>query len=103
MTWNAAWSNGRLLLRGTCSAKPCKGKVTIKLRSSRTFRASLRTTKTVGTRRYGTRTLRLKVSAKVGATLRSAARRRVALRVRSTAPVSARQSVVIKLPRPGVG
>ena len=100
MTWRASWSKGRLLLRGRCSAAPCRGKVTVKLRSSRTFRTTLRTTKTVGTRRYSTRTLRLKVSEKVRAKLRSAARRRVALTVASTAPVSARQSVVIKLPRP---
>ena len=51
MAWKASWSKGRLVLRGKCSVAPCKGKVTIKLRSSRTFRASLRTTKTVGTRR----------------------------------------------------
>ena len=50
MTWKASWSKGRLLLRGKCSVAPCRGKVTVKLRSSRTFRASLRTTKTVGTR-----------------------------------------------------
>ena len=43
-------ARAHLLLRGTCSAAPCKGRVTIKLRSSRTFRTALRTTKTVGTR-----------------------------------------------------
>ena len=52
MAWKASWSKGRLLLRGTCAVAPCRGKVTVKLRSSRSFRASLRTTKTVGTRSY---------------------------------------------------
>ena len=100
MTWKASWSKGRLVLRGKCSVAPCKGKVTIKLRSSRTFRTSLRTTKTVGTRGYRTKTLRLKVSSKVRRTLRRAARRRVSLTVRSTSPATARQSVVLKLPKP---
>jgi hypothetical protein len=100
MAWKASWSKGRLLLRGKCSAAPCRGKVTIKLRSARTFRAKLRTTKTVGTRGYRTRTLRLKVSAKVRTTLRTAARRRVSLTVRSTSPVRASQSVVLKLAKP---
>ena len=84
MTWKASWSKGRLVLRGRCAAAPCRGSVTVKLRSSRTFRTSLRTTKTVGTRSYTTKALRLKVSAKVRTRLRTAARRRVALTVRST-------------------
>lgn len=100
VTWRASWSRGRLVLRGRCAAARCRGRVTVKLRSSRTFRAKLRTTKTLGTRAYGHRTLRLKVSPKVRETLRRAARRRVSLTVRSTAPVRARQSVVLKLPRP---
>ena len=99
MTWKASWSKGRLVLRGRCAAAPCRGRVTVKLRSSRTFRTSLRTTKTVGTRGYTTKALRLKVSAKVRTRLRTAARRRVALTVRSSSPVSARQNVVIKLPK----
>jgi hypothetical protein len=100
MTWKASWSKGRLVLRGKCSVARCRGKVTIKLRSSRTFRTGLRTTKTVGTRRYTTKTLRLQVSAKVRRTLRKAARRRVSLTVRSTSPAAGRQSVVLKLPKP---
>jgi hypothetical protein len=100
MTWRARWSKGRLLLRGACAAGPCRGKVTIRLRSARTYRTTLRTTKTVGTRSYRTTTLKLKVSAKVRRTLRGAARRRVALTVRSTAPVAATQRVVLKLPKP---
>lgn len=100
MSWRASWSKDRLVLRGTCAATPCRGTVAIKLRSSRTFKATLRTAKTFGARRYATKTLRLKVSAKVRETLRRAARRRISLTVRSTAPVRARQSVVLKLPRP---
>jgi hypothetical protein len=100
MTWRASWSRGRLILRSKCAVTPCRGRITVRLRSARTFRAALRTTKTVGTRRYATTTLKLKVSAKVRRTLRRAARRRVALTVRSTSPVTATQSVVLKLPKP---
>jgi hypothetical protein len=100
VSWRASWSKGRLLLRGRCAVKPCRGRVTVKLRGARTFRTSLRTVKTLRTRRYAARTLRLKVSPAVRAKLRRAARRRVALTVSSSAPVRARQRVVIKLPSP---
>jgi hypothetical protein len=100
MSWRASWSKGRLVLRGTCAVSPCRGKVTVKLRSAPTFKSSIRTTKTVGARSYTTATLRLKVTAKVRKTLRTAARRRLSLSVRSTAPVAATQSVVRKLPKP---
>ena len=75
------------VLRGTCAARPA-GARSPSACAARARRATLRTIKTVGTRRYTTATLRLKVSAKVRRTLRRAARRRVALTVRSTAPVA---------------
>ncbi len=98
--WRATWSRGRLVLRGKCALAPCRGRVTIRLRSARTFRAALHTTKTVGTRRYSSATLKLKVSAKVRRALRRAARRRLALTVRATSPARATQRVVLKLPKP---
>ena len=100
MTWSARWSKGRLVLRGRCATRPCRGMVTVKLRGARTFRVRLRTTKTLGPRRYTTATLRLRVSAKVRSALRRAARRRLALTVHSSAPVAAKQSVVLKLAKP---
>jgi hypothetical protein len=91
VTWRAAWSKGRLILRLKCAKAPCKGKVTIRLGSS------TRTIKTLGTRAYTTKTLKLQVSAKVRAKLRKVSRRRVRLSVRSAKPVVATQRVVLKL------
>jgi hypothetical protein len=91
VTWRASWSKGRLILRQTCAAAPCRGKVTVRLRST------TRTIKLVGTRTYTGKTLKLRVSAKVRAKLRKVARRRVHLTVRSTKPVAATQRVVLKL------
>ncbi len=100
VTWRASWSRGRLILRGNVRGDTLPRPGYVRLRSARTFRTALRTTKTVGTRRYTTATLKLKVSAKVRRTLRRAARRRVALTVRSTSPLTATQRVVLKLPKP---
>src|SRR4051794_11803729 len=94
VTWKASWSRGRLVLRHTCTRATCRGTVTVKLRGSS------RTIKTLGTRRYATKTLRLKVSAEVRRALRRATRRRVSLTVTSSRPVAATQSVVLKLARP---
>ena len=100
VTWKASWSKGRLILRHTCAQTPCRGTVKVKLRSARSSKATLRTTKTLGTRTYATATLKLKVSAKVRKLLRKAARRRVSLTVTATSPAAATQSVVLKLPKP---
>jgi hypothetical protein len=91
VAWKASWSKGRLILRLTCTLTPCRGKVTIKLGSA------TKTIKTLGTRSYGTATLKLKVSAKVRARLRKVSRRRVRLTVRSQKPLVATQAVVLKL------
>ena len=91
VSWTASWSKGRLILRLKCAVAPCRGKVTVRLRST------TKTIKLVGTRSYSTKTLKLKVSAKVRAKLRKVSRRRVHLTVRSTKPVVATQRVVLKL------
>jgi Glycosyl hydrolase catalytic core len=51
VTWKASWSKGRLILRLKCAVAPCRGKVTVRLRST------TRTIKLVGTRSYATKTL----------------------------------------------
>jgi hypothetical protein len=100
VTWTATWSKGKLVLRGRCASKACRGRVKIRLRGAATFRAALRTIKTVGTKSYRGATLRLAVSAKVRTVLRHDARRRLMLSVSATRPVKASQTVTLKLAKP---
>lgn len=100
VTWTASWSKGRLVLRGRCASKSCRGRVKIRVRGAATFRAALRTIKIVGTRSYKGATLRLTLSSKVRTMLRRDARRRLTLSVSSTKPVKASQTVTLKLAKP---
>ncbi|MDA0170844.1 hypothetical protein OJ998_17210 [Solirubrobacter taibaiensis] len=93
VTWKASWSKGRLILRGTCSLKPCAGTVKASLR------AGGKTIRRYGARQYGT-TVKIRVSKTVLTKLRRASVRRVSLTVRSSTPVKASQTVVLKLPQP---
>ena len=54
MTWNASWSKGRLVLRGTLRRRAVPGPRDGQAAPLRTF-ARARTTKTVGTRSYTTK------------------------------------------------
>lgn len=85
MTWKARWSGRRLILRGTCAVKPCRGTVTVALRRG------TKAIKRYKARTYGT-TVRFTVSAQVKRRVN-----RVALTVRATKPVVASQRVVLKL------
>jgi hypothetical protein len=93
-TWTAHRTGRTLRLRVRCGARRCRGKVTVALRAARTYRSRW-TTRRVTVRRYRVRragSIRVRIGR-----LRPAARRRLVLTVRSTAPRTARQRFVLKL------